>query len=218
MTVAWRYMDDLSVQRGPLHRDERKFSDGEGRGMLNRRSFLTTGVTAASLVLAAPSVVRATPTGVVGHNRLWVIRAFDGERLDAPIRLRTEEGTRQARALWSHFWRDVKDDNQAVWIDHLLLDNLSGLQVEASRIRGEEAPIILTSGYRTPERNRTIEGAASNSLHTVGRAADIAVRGLSHRQTADIIDRHRVWGGGGLGRYENFTHIDTANRRRWGRN
>lgn len=185
--------------------------------MLNRRSFLS-GTAATTLVLAAPSVVRATPTGVVGHNRLWVIRAFDGERLDAPIRLRTEEGTRQARALWSHFWRDVRDDNQAVWIDHLLLDNLSGLQVEASRIRGEEAPIILTSGYRTPERNRTIEGAALNSEHTVGRAADIAVRGLPNRQTADIIDSHRVWGDGGLGRYPDFTHIDTGQRRRWGRN
>lgn len=185
--------------------------------MLTKRSFLT-GATATSLALAAPSVVRATPTGVVGHYRLWVIRAFDGEQLDAPIRLRTEDGTRQARALWSHFWRDVKDDNRAVWIDHQILDNLNGIQMEASRIRGEETPIILTSGYRTPERNATIEGAAAHSQHCRGTAADFACRGISHRQVADIIDSHSVWGRGGLGRYANFTHIDTATRRRWGRN
>lgn len=185
--------------------------------MLTKRSFLT-GAAAASLTLAAPSIVRATPSGVVGHYRLWVIRAFDGERLDAPIRLRTEDGTRQARALWSHFWRDVRDDDRAVWIDHQLLENLNGIQMEASRIRGEETPIILTSGYRTPERNATLEGAASQSEHTKGKAADFALRGLSHRQTADIVESHRVWGGGGLGRYPNFTHIDTAHRRRWGSN
>lgn len=185
--------------------------------MLTRRTFLTTTL-ATSLTLAAPSIVRATPTGVVGENRLWVIRAFDGERLDAPIRLRTEEGTRQARALWSHFWRDVKDDDRAVWIDQQLLANLSGVQMAASRILGEEAPIILTSGYRTPERNATIEGAASHSQHCRGTAADFSFRGLGNRQTADLIDNHRTWGNGGLGRYSDFTHIDTANRRRWGRN
>jgi uncharacterized protein YcbK (DUF882 family) len=185
--------------------------------MPTRRRFLASAA-AFGAGLAAPAVVRANPTGVVGANRLWVIRAFDGERLDAPIRLQSEEGTRNAWMLWSHFWRDVKDDGRAVWIDMALLDRLSAVQVEMSRQRGEEVPLILTSGYRTPERNRTLEGAAPNSLHVTGRAADFTGRGFTARQTADIIDAHPAWGNGGLGRYEGFTHLDTGPRRRWGRN
>ena len=178
----------------------------------NRRHVLK-GIAAS--IVAAPSIVRATPSGVVGANRLWVIRAFDGERLDAPIRLRTEEGTRNARMLWSHYWRDVKDDDQAVWIDMRLLDRLSAIQVETSRRQGEETPIILNSGYRTPERNATIEGAAPNSQHVRGTAADFRLRGVRPSVTANLIDSHRVWGNGGLGRYADFTHLDTVWRRRW---
>ena len=182
--------------------------------MTTRRRFLA----AACAALAAPSVVRATPRGGVGENRLWVVRIFDGETLDAPIRLRTREGTRQAWMLWSHFWRDVKDGGQAVWIDHALLDRMSGVQVEMSRRRYEEVPLLLTSGFRTRERNASIEGAAPNSLHCLGQAADFTGRGFSPRETADLVEGHATWGSGGLGRYPDFTHIDTGAHRRWGRN
>lgn len=180
--------------------------------MTTRRRFLCL----ATAALAAPSVVRATPTGTVGQNRLWVIRAYDGETLDAPIRLGTADGSRSAWMLWSYYWRDVKDDDQAVWIDLALLDMLNGVQMEMSRQRGEEVPLLLTSGYRTPERNATIEGAAPNSQHCQGRAADFTGRGFSPLATADIIDANPVWGAGGLGRYADFTHVDTWHQRRWG--
>lgn len=188
--------------------------------MTTRRRFL--GLAAAGCAtLAAPSMVMGTPSGLVGQNRLWVIRPFNGETLDAPIRLGTEEGTRMAWMLWSHFWRDVKDHDQAVWIDQRLLDRLSGIQVEMSRQRSEEVPLLLTSGYRTPERNATLEGAATNSLHCRGCAADFTGQGFTPRATADLIEASAswgaTWGSGGLGRYPDFTHIDTGDRRRWGR-
>ena len=163
-------------------------------------------------------MVRATPTGVVGQNRLWVIRAYNGETLDAPIRLQTDDGTRRAWMLWSYFWRDVKDNDQAVWIDPRLLDVLNGVQMEMSRQRSEEVPLLLTSGYRTPERNARLEGAAPNSLHCRGCAADFTGRGFSPRETADLVEAHSVWGAGGLGRYPGFTHVDTGAQRRWGTN
>lgn len=181
--------------------------------MLTRRGMMA-GLGSATL-LAAPGIVRATPSGMVGANRLWVVRNYDGDTLDAPIRLNSREGTRNARMLWSHFWRDVKDDDEAVWIDHALLDRLSGVQVAASRHLGQETPLILVSGYRTPERNATIEGAATHSQHCEGRAADFRFRGIAPSTTARLIDNHRVWGNGGLGRYSSFTHLDTARRRRW---
>lgn len=184
---------------------------------VSRRRFCQI-VAGSSVALSAPGIVRAMPTGIVGANRLWVIRAYDGEQLDAPIKLGTAEGTRNAWMLWSHYWRDVKDGGQAVWIDMRLLESLSGIQVEMSRLRGEEVPLMLNSGYRTPERNAGIEGAAPNSLHCTGCAADFVGRGFSPRETADLIDKHPRWGGGGLGRYADFTHIDTSRQRRWGRN
>jgi hypothetical protein len=184
--------------------------------MTTRRRFLA--IATGALALAAPAVARATPRGGVGMGRLWVIRAFDGETLDAPIRLRTPDATRRAWMLWSHFWRDVKDGDQAVWIDSNLLDRMSGVQVEMSRQRHEEVPLLLISGYRTRERNARIEGAAPNSQHCLGRAADFTGRGFTPRQTADIIEGHPSWGSGGLGRYSDFTHMDTGTRRRWGRN
>lgn len=167
-----------------------------------------------SVALATPYVAKAN-IGVVGANRLWVVRVYDGEQLDAPIRLKTEEGTRNAWMLWSHFWRDVKDDDQAVWMDPRLLDRLSGLQVELSRRAQREVPINLYSGYRTPERNSTLEGAARHSAHCKGMAADFVCPGFRNSTVASIIDAHPEWGSGGLGRYRGFTHIDTARKRRW---
>lgn len=181
-----------------------------------RRRFLS--VIAGGAALCAPGVVRGTPAGVVGQNRLWVIRLFDGETLDAPFRLGTQEGTRNAWMLWSHFWRDVKDHDQAVWIDPELLVRLNGVQMEMSRQRSEEVPLMLTSGYRTPERNATLEGAAPQSLHCRGQAADFTGRGFTPRATADIVETSGAWGAGGLGRYPGFTHIDTGRQRRWGQN
>lgn len=184
------------------------------RGTEVQRRQVLAGLAAMPL-LAAPGIVRATPSGRVGAHRLWAIRLYDGEQLDAPIRLRSEEGTRNARMLWSHYWRDVKDDDRAVWVEHALLDRLSGLQVAVSERQGEETPLILVSGYRTPERNATIEGAAVHSQHCVGTAADFRFRGVASSTVANMIDNNRVWGNGGLGRYANFTHLDTARRRRW---
>lgn len=43
---------------------------------------------------------------------------------------------------------------------------------------GKELPIIISSGYRSPELNRVIHGS-KNSMHMKGRAADIKVPGLS---------------------------------------
>jgi RHS repeat-associated protein len=44
--------------------------------------------------------------------------------------------------------------------------------------------VIVTSGYRSPETNARTPGAAKESYHTMGKAADIVVPGQTPEQTA----------------------------------
>ena len=188
---------------------------------MSRRT-LITGAAGFAVALSSPNIVRATPLGRVGSNRLWIQRLDTGETLDAPFLVSDAALNKQAWMLWSHFWRDAKDHNQAVWMDRKLLVVLNKMQMRMSAFRGEEVQI------RTPERNATIEGAAPHSYHCKGMASDIAGRGIAHAKCADIGEEVSAEAGsymGGLGRYPGFTHVDTGHRntstghlRRWGRN
>lgn len=181
--------------------------------LLNRRSFIS-GVAVSGTALTIPAQVAASPR--IGPDRLWIRRRDTGEELNDCFLYQSEIAQRAAHALYSHFWRDVRDRDQMIWIDMGLLVVLSDLQMAIARQYGREVPIELFSGYRTRQRNATIEGAAPNSEHVNGRAGDLTVPGLSPRQVADLAER--IPGLGGLGRYPSFTHIDTGAARRWGRN
>lgn len=179
----------------------------------NRRSFLAS-ISATGAALTVPAQVAASPR--IGPDRLWIRRSDTGEELNDCFIYQSEIAQRAAHALYSHFWRDVRDRGQMVWIDMGLLVVFSDLQLAIARQYGRERPIELFSGYRTRERNATIEGAATNSEHINGRAADFRIPGLTPREVADLAEG--IPGLGGLGRYPGFTHIDTGRPRRWGRN
>lgn len=49
-------------------------------------------------------------------------------------------------------------------------------------------PIIVTSGYRSPELNRLV-GGAKNSQHVLGQAVDIVVQGMTPRTLAEFVTR-----------------------------
>ena len=72
----------------------------------------------------------------------------------------------------------------------------------------------LSSGYRTDQRNKTVEGAASNSMHIYGKAADGTFQGI---KLASSIAMANYFAAGGVGGYPTFIHLDTARNRRWGR-
>jgi uncharacterized protein YcbK (DUF882 family) len=72
--------------------------------------------------------------------------------------------------------------------------------------------IKITSGCRCSEHNKIV-GGAKNSLHTLGKAADIQCdkfKGTWSRidpdYVADIADKLEA---NGLGRYDTFTHVDS---------
>ena len=84
------------------------------------------------------------------------------------------------------------------WLDHFQLSRA----------------LILNSGHRHRVTNNATEGAARNSLHVLGRAADIVIPGVSSTSVA----RYGVWlSAGGVGFYpsKGFTHVDDGRLRVW---
>ena len=79
-------------------------------------------------------------------------------------------------------------------------------------------PIVITSGYRSPQDNSKV-GGAKNSQHLYGRAADIRVGKMSPAQVYCAIERMISAGRmeqGGLGIYKQHVHYDVrGSRARW---
>ena len=66
--------------------------------------------------------------------------------------------------------------------------------------------VTVNSGYRTPQYNEKVGGAAQ-SQHCYGTAADISVKGVSVAAVAAYA-REIMPDWGGVGLYSTFTHID----------
>lgn len=78
-------------------------------------------------------------------------------------------------------------------------------------------PIIINSGYRTPEYNKKV-GGATRSQHCYGTAADIVVDGVSPASVAAAAEKalKEMDYPGGIGLYKSFVHVDVrSNRYRW---
>ena len=81
-----------------------------------------------------------------------------------------------------------------------------------------EKPLVLLSGYRTPRTNASLEGAAFNSRHMEGQAADIALRDVPIGQVWESAAAFsRIYNFMGVGSYPGFVHVDIGPRRAWER-
>lgn len=83
-------------------------------------------------------------------------------------------------------------------------------------------PILIRdaggSGLRCPQWNATIPGAAANSYHTKGMAADLHPKGKTPAQLYDIAEAvmaEMIPGRGGLGLYSWGIHVDIGKYSRW---
>ncbi|MEO7521331.1 MAG: D-Ala-D-Ala carboxypeptidase family metallohydrolase [Gemmatimonas sp.] len=132
-------------------------------------------------------------------------------------------------------------DTQTIWpryiaVDPRVLDKLELVLRELSRRRGEASmnfDVKVHSGFRTPAHNSGVEGAARDSRHLYGDAADVAIDADGDGRLT-ILDAYQVeravdWVEklhpelvGGLGVYSSrrfstpYTHIDArGERKRW---
>ena len=99
-----------------------------------------------------------------------------------------------------------RDGAPAWFVSDALVELLECIRMELGSI-----PLIVHSGYRTPDHNRRVGGAAG-SYHMSGVAADISVAGVRPALLASVA---RSEGAGGVGLYAAFVHVDIAGRRDW---
>ncbi len=112
----------------------------------------------------------------------------------------------------NYFLRDYRS-GEITNMDVNLLDLLHLI----TKLSGKEE-IIVISGYRSPTTNyylhKTKKGVAKDSYHTLGRAIDIRIEGMSLEALRDLALTLRA---GGVGYYprSGFVHLDTGPFRYW---
>lgn len=67
--------------------------------------------------------------------------------------------------------------------------------------------VMVNSGFRCERHNREV-GGSENSEHCVGHAADIRCDAMSAVVMADLAERVEGFREGGVGRYDDFVHVD----------
>ena len=188
---------------------------------LDRRSALkfigAVAATVASIPLCSSASSGDWPlrSGIAGidEQHLWIRQVGKSEAVHTRFRFDDGQPDLNGVADLSWLFRDWRDADQHHWIDVRLFDLLASIQTFTSYIYGQPTELVLNSGYRTRRRNATIEGAAANSQHIHGRAADVTMTDVPHQ---DIRDAAEAAGANGIGRYPSFTHLDVGpGGRRW---
>jgi len=188
-----------------------------------RRRLLTAAGLATLPAWAAPTPVRpaeARPREEIladllrEERSLWAVRETGSRRDEMRITYWTAQRGYDRDQYLQLCWllRDVQT-GRVFPIDHDLLAVLCGVQAWLAR-EGHQAPLRIYSGYRSLTTNRHTEGAALDSRHLLGKAADIAIDGVTNTKLAGIAS---VLGRGGTGFYpgRSFVHVDVGDERIW---
>lgn len=167
-----------------------------------------------SLLLPTPAIAgvgqRALDDFWTKDRWLWLRRRSTGEEYNIPFLVAGQMDWGNYVRL-CYLLRDVRDGGYTVQMDTGLFNLLYGIQ-EWSRLLGRNHPIVINSGVRTQRHNDALEGAAKNSMHLVGKAADITLQGTSLR---DLGSMAKFYGAGGVGEYSSFVHVDVGRVRSW---
>lgn len=160
-----------------------------------------TGAAAAGAGKAPPS----------GDGKLSLYNYHENEYLDITYRQGQRllpDGVKRIQ----HLLRSRSDGTERP-IDLRLIELIDHLQ---DHFGAETIEII--SGYRSPAYNRSLKlegrGVASESLHTLGLAADIHIDEVSERELFEYAQGLGVGGAGIYPRF-NFVHVDVGPARTW---
>lgn len=187
--------------------------------MIHRRTLLF-GAAVAAFSAEAPAMAAETgAANCVWPPPNWQKGGFPSRRWVKILFVHTnerfadryvEDGVYSMDAVKRFSWtvRDFRA-NEFHWIEPQLLDLLFILHWKYCKDE-----IRIFSGYRSPQTNAQIEGAAKNSQHMQGRALDIHLPNMDNDAVAQSFQEILK---GGVGMYPNkhFTHLDLGNLRRW---
>jgi uncharacterized protein YcbK (DUF882 family) len=184
--------------------------------MIGRRDLLKN----ASVLLAAaslPSLAVGLPENSGGDGLwerdrfIWLRRRETGEEIK--INFYTDNKYNEnAYQQFCDLMRDIRAGIE-YQMDPNLMNALYAVQSNLFGM-GIIKPMLVTSGYRSPQTNASIEGAAKGSLHMKGKAVDFVLESTDPIFVGKIAYLFKQ---GGVGFYpgRSFTHIDTGNFRTW---
>lgn len=181
--------------------------------LISRRGVM--GVFAATTVVAAP--VMANAFGFLrGAGDMRRIRMYNGRTGESIDTVYWVDGKyiREALNEVNIFMRDWRT-GEVIGVDPRTVD----VAAASHRLLQTNEPYMMLSGYRSPRTNamlrRSSGGVARNSLHMVGKAADLRLKSRSVGQMYSAAVSCRA---GGVGKYSrsNFVHMDCGPVRHWG--
>ncbi len=161
-------------------------------------------VAAAPVYARAPGILR----GAGDYRRISMYNQRTGEALDT-VYFANGRYIPEAFAEINYFMRDWRQ-NAVMKYDPRNIDNLAA----TLGLMETSEPYLMISGYRTPQTNRMLRGAASHSYHLKAMAADVRLKSRSVKQ---ISGAAFACNGGGVGIYNrsNFVHMDCGPVRSW---
>jgi len=142
-----------------------------------------------------------------GMRRLVMRNGRTGETYDREF-VQNGEFVQEALQEFNRFARDWRQNEEKAMDPQLI-----NLIWRIWRAIGTDTPFNLNSGYRSPKTNASLSGAAKQSFHMRGKAADLSNPSVSPSNVHKAAMASWV---GGVGRYDTFTHVDTGTTRRWG--
>ncbi|HLS58831.1 MAG TPA: DUF882 domain-containing protein [Paracoccaceae bacterium] len=175
----------------------------------SRRSFL--GVLAAGMAVAAAPVYAKAPGLLRGAGDVRKIAMYNqrtGESLNT-VYYANGRYIPEAMTEISFFMRD--------WRHNVVRQYHPGnIDILATTLRMLETdePYLMISGYRTPQTNRMLRGAAKESYHMRAMAADVRLRSRDVSQVSRAALACRA-GGVGIYNRSNFVHMDCGPVRTW---
>jgi uncharacterized protein YcbK (DUF882 family) len=183
-----------------------------GGAPVHRRDFLIALVSAAVAGLTPAAVRAAVPAAT--QRTLWLRRAGTPDEVAAPFCIdgRTVYDPGYRAICWLMRDRNIAAAQGYVRMDIVEIEALWEVQ-QALALLGINRPLVITSGYRSPQTNAAIENAARNSMHCYAKAADMYVDGVSMRDLFDTCWSRAV--SGGIGYYDSHVHLDSGTRRWW---